>query len=202
VNYAVKKRKITCNRPEGQAITGFYGDFARFVSCTSGQIAHNWRDRYSSFDSNDVNGIQPMEIDTVYRRILFTLVVISFVMIAPAHAVSLYKWVDEDGRVHYSQTPPEKTATQTEQMQVKDSNPYSQKETDNASNEEKPATDDQTVQVVETRKRNCEIAQKNLETYKSSERVQQPDGSIITLSDEMRASKIKEMQAQINAYCN
>ncbi len=119
----------------------------------------------------------------------------------PVQAVSLYKWVDDSGRVHYSQTPPEKSSAQSEKMQVKDSKPY-QADSQEGTDENKPTTSEQGAQVVETRKMNCEIARKNMETYKTSERVQQPDGTIITLSDEMRASKIKEMQAQVNAYCN
>lgn len=146
-----------------------------------------------------------MEIDVIFRRILLLVTLLGLVVLTPAQAVSLYKWVDESGRVHYSQTPPDKSAAQSEQMQVKDTNPY-QTEQEKAdarkADEAKPATTDAAAKVVETRAKNCEIARRNMQTFQNSDRVKQPDGTVITLSDEMRASKIKEAQAQINAYCN
>jgi hypothetical protein len=146
-----------------------------------------------------------MEIDVFFRRTLLLVALLGLAVVSPAQAVSLYKWVDENGHVHYSQTPPDKSATQSEQMQVKDTSPY-QTEQEKAearkSEEGKPATTDAAAQVVETRKKNCEIARQNLQTFQNSDRIQQPDGTVITLSDEMRASKVKEAQAMISAYCN
>lgn len=140
-----------------------------------------------------------------FRRILLLVTLLGLAALVPAQAVSLYKWVDESGRVHYSQTPPDKSAAQSEQMQVKDTNPYQaeQQKADTAeAKESEPTTTDAAAQVVETRKKNCEIARQNLQTYQNSARVKQADGKVITLSDEMRASKIKEAQAMVNAYCN
>lgn len=151
------------------------------------------------------NGALFMDIDVFFRRTLLLVALLGLAVISPAQAVSLYKWVDENGHVHYSQTPPDKSAAKSEQIQVKDTNPY-QTEQDKAaarkSDENKPTTTDAAAQVVETRKKNCEIARQNLQTFQNSDRVQQPDGTVITLSEEMRASKIKEAQAMINAYCN
>lgn len=141
-----------------------------------------------------------MEKNLFNRWTLFALALLGLTLTLPAQAVSLYKWVDENGRVHYSQTPPETSATQSEQMQLKDRTPYGQQE--EPEDASPPEITKETAKVVKVRERNCEIAKKNLETYRSSERIQQPDGTIITLSEEMRAAKMKEMQAQINAYCN
>ncbi len=148
-----------------------------------------------------------MDNHLINRRILLVIALFGLVAALPAQAVSLYKWVDENGRVHYSQTPPDAKARESEQMQVKDSNPYqSTQENEAAENEEKndagPKTTDEAAKIVETRKQNCEIARQNLETFKNSEQVKQPDGTVITLSEEMRASKMKQAQALINAYCN
>ncbi len=151
------------------------------------------------------NGALFMEIDMFFRRILLLVTLLGLAALTPAQAVSLYKWVDESGRVHYSQTPPAKSAAQSEKMQVKDANPY-QTEQDKVearkSEESTPATTDAAAKVVETRKQNCETARQNLQIFQNSDRIQQPDGTVITLSEEMRASKIKEAQAMINAYCN
>jgi hypothetical protein len=134
------------------------------------------------------------------RRILSILALLGLLASVPAEAVSLYKWVDENGHVHYSQTPPETSSVQSEQMQVKDKAPYTQQ--DQEGDSATPTTTAEGAKVVDARKRNCEVARMNLESYRSSDQIQQPDGTVITLSEEMRASKIKETQAQINAYCN
>lgn len=141
------------------------------------------------------------------RRILLVIALLGLTSSLPVQAVSLYKWVDENGRVHYSQTPPDTKARESEQMQVKDSNPYQPtQENEAAGNEEKnnaePRTTDEAAKIVETRKQNCEIAKQNLTTYQNSDRVKQEDGTVIKLSEEMRAAKIKEAQALVNAYCN
>lgn len=146
-----------------------------------------------------------MEKNLLNRWTLLALALLGLTLTLPAQAVSLYKWVDENGRVHYSQTPPEASSAQSEQMQLKDSNPYQSQQQEEAKaeqNENTPTTTDEAANVVELRKKNCEIAKQNLAAFKNSDRVQQEDGTVIKLSDEMRATKVKEAQALVNAYCN
>ena len=117
--------------------------------------------------------------------------------VGASQAATLYKWTDEKGNVHYSQTRPEEG--KADKMHIKDSKkmPEKQEEED----VEPPKTAGQDPQKVEARKRNCDIARANMEVYKNSERIKKPDGTIVTLSDEMRQSKIKEAQAMIDASC-
>lgn len=113
-------------------------------------------------------------------------------------AATLYKWTDAEGNVHYSQTPP--TGQKADRMHIKDTPPEAQ--TDNDADEQEMAEGaGQDPAVVAARQRNCEIAKANLEIYKTSNRVQQPDGTIITLSEEMRAIRIRETQALVDANC-
>lgn len=144
-----------------------------------------------------------MEKNLLNRWTLLALALLGLTLTLPAQAVSLYKWVDENGRVHYSQTPPEASAAESEQMQLKDSDPY-QSKPDKTADEDKnaPSVTNEAAQVVERRKKNCEIAKQNMETFRNSEKIQQPDGNVVTLSPEMRDAKMKEAQAMINAYCN
>lgn len=173
-------------------------------SCTPGQIADNWHGKLFSLNLNDfwITGLMDNHLFT--RRMLLVIALLGLTASLPVQAVSLYKWVDENGRVHYSQTPPDTSATQSEQMQVREAHPYQSRQKEDATEEEgkAPSASDEAVSVIETRKRNCEAAKQNLEVFKNSERVQQPDGTIITPSEEMRTLKIKEAQALINAYCN
>ncbi len=145
-----------------------------------------------------------MEKNLFNRWTLLALGLLGLTLTLPAQAVSLYKWVDENGRVHYSQTPPDTSAAQSEQMQLKDSDPYQSKPEGEAAEEDKnaPSVTNEAAQVVERRKKNCEIAKQNMETFRNSEKIQQPDGTVVTLSPEMRDAKMKEAQAMINAYCN
>lgn len=145
-----------------------------------------------------------MEHSTSLTRILGVLLLFSgLAVFAPLHAASLYKWTDEEGNVHYSQTPPEKQ--QAEKMHVKDSPASAQQppaaQEEDAEADGMPEGAGQDPAVVEAKQRNCEIARSNLEVYKSSEKIQQPDGSVITLSDEMREMKVKEAQAMVDANC-
>jgi hypothetical protein len=127
---------------------------------------------------------------------------VSLLLIAPlvsAQATKLYKWTDEQGTVHYSQIPP--TERQAEVI-TPEAPPPAQPEAE-AKDTTKPPEGISESQAanMKIKQQNCEAAQKNLRIYQSSAKVLQPDGTEITLSDEMREAKIKETQQQIKFYC-
>lgn len=49
---------------------------------------------------SDCHGVVPL-----IRRALLSLAVCPFLLVAPAHANSVYKWVDENGVVHFTNVP-------------------------------------------------------------------------------------------------
>lgn len=146
-----------------------------------------------------------MAIQTNLMRTIITLFIIALGTAGTASAATLYKWTDDEGNVHYSQTRP--VDRNADQMQIKGSTPSAaqpqtpaeEKETPDAS--EPPADAGQDPKVVEIRKRNCETARSNLEVYKTSARIRQADGTLMALSDEMREARIQEAEKMIEENC-
>lgn len=138
-----------------------------------------------------------MELNKPSIQFSALLLLLSLAFSSGTQAASLYKWTDADGNTHYSQTPPEEGSAQ--KLQVKDK-PATQPEKP-TEKDELPEVSEKEARRAEIWRKNCEIARSNLESYKTSKRVMQEDGTIITLSDEMRKSKIQEAQKNIDKYC-
>ena len=135
-----------------------------------------------------------------------------------AHA-TLHKWVDADGKVHYSDTvPPEATATQTVRN-VSGKGPadapvgYSPKSVAEReaemkktkhSKEEASQKKDQQEAVAENKTRNCAAARENARTLEESPRVVTYDakGERTYMDDETRAKKLEESRQAISSNCN
>lgn len=126
------------------------------------------------------------------------LIMLMTAPLAASHAAGLYKWTDEQGTVHYTQIPP--TERPAEVITPEPPPPAQPKE--QADEEKLPeglsSADTANLRI---RQQNCETARKNLAIYQSSEKVLQPDGTEMVLSNEMREAKIRETQAQIKLYC-
>jgi hypothetical protein len=142
-----------------------------------------------------------MEKRMPLTRIIALITFATLMMAGTVQAAGMYKWTDAEGNVHYSQTPPEDQ--QADKVHIKDSAPLQDStagETDTGE-QDNPAEDAQNTPEAKQRQKNCEIARYNLETYKSSDRLKQPDGKVIVISDEMRDAKLKEAQSLIDIYC-
>ncbi len=144
-----------------------------------------------------VTGGRLMDTHASLIRTAATIIAFGLLSVGATQAATLYKWTDEEGNVHYSQTRPEET--KADRMQIKDSKKPQQKQEEESV--EPPENAGQDPRKLEARKRNCDIARANMEVYKNSERIKKPDGTVVTLSDEMRQSKIKEAQAMIDENC-
>lgn len=152
-----------------------------------------------------------MDIHSPLKRILATLILLLGVTaFGSATAAALYKWTDEEGNVHYSQSPPE--GNKAERMITKDAPPAPAQQddaTDNTGEGDAEQTDENAIppeagqdpEIAEKRRQNCEIARKNMETYKQYRKIQQPDGSVVVMSDDMRNAKMEEAQKMIDEYC-
>ena len=126
---------------------------------------------------------------------------------------SYYKWVDGDGKVHYSESrPPPNTASKDiEAIKAprvdKDENPEPSMPTSlptekrepkarEASKENKPAAEP-------TQKDNCKVAQENLRLLSTSGklRVQDPAGEAKDLAPKERAAQKAENEAYLQQNC-
>jgi hypothetical protein len=134
-----------------------------------------------------------------------------------AHA-GLNKWVDAEGKVHYSDTPPPDIKTQTVRSvsgkgQIEAPATYSQKsiaeqEADlrksKLDKEESAKKKAQQDAEADGKKRNCEAARQNARSLEEGGRVFSYDskGERNYLDDEARAKRLEEARKNISANCN
>jgi hypothetical protein len=144
---------------------------------------------------------------------VITLALISF----NAHA-GLNKWVDADGKVHYSDTPPPEVTTQTVRNIAGKGQPdaaasfspksVAEREADmkkaKKSKEEEAQKKAQQDAAVETKKNNCISARGNARTLEESARIVTYDanGDRTYLDDSARAQRLEEARKAISDYCN
>ena len=125
---------------------------------------------------------------------------------APSFA-ELYRWVDKDGNIVYSQTPPLEQKTSTEKITVDPPPPATSEKT-----KEKPLPPEIAKKVEgnpaldpKLRQEYCAKGRKNLELLKKSKPgtgFVTEDKKLIKLNAEDLALKIKESEAVIRAYCD
>ena len=137
--------------------------------------------------------------------------VIAGLILAPAAFAGLYKYVDDNGNVTYSQTPPE--SGQYEYMKTPGPKPASPaartrdsyRESINQAAEERKKDEkvqEEMAKNEEIRKQNCEQAKKNLQAYTVYRHIRDEKGNVQRLDDKERAARIKENQQAIKDFCN
>jgi len=144
---------------------------------------------------------------------LATLFSIILALTTTAVGAAMYKWTDADGSTQYGQYPPAgvqaehiKAAPQpaspaqvgaSPQQRLKELEQQQQKQT------EKEAEAATAKQEAETKRKNCEIAKKNLAGLQvgGHRLTRLPDGSYTRLSEEQRLSRVAEAEKNIKEYC-
>lgn len=128
-----------------------------------------------------------------------------------AHA-ALNKWVDSNGKVHYSDGPPPPEAQSKiltpPKSPVVEQKSYVEREAEwkksEKAKQEAEQKAEQDKQNAETRKRNCAGAQANLKTFQNNMPLTtyNDKGESITMDDSTRQRNIEEAQKQISEYCD
>ena len=118
------------------------------------------------------------------KNIIFLL---GLIVSISAHA-GVYKWVDENGKVHYGDQP--KASQPTVEMNIDDTTPAPSFSDDNLSREEKR---ERLLQAMEEDRLHYERANSLYRLDK--------DGNRVYMSDGERASATKNLRAKINKYC-
>lgn len=145
-----------------------------------------------------------MRSKRVFLQLLLVAMAAGF---ATSAGAAMYKWTDPQGNVHYTQEPPPEGNAKEMAPPPRVSAPPASKgifsndadeadETKSAEGE-KPLTPEQ----QEIYKRNCEAARGNLETYKTARRIQEADGGVVVMDDEIRAKKMQQAEEQIKKFC-
>lgn len=141
---------------------------------------------------------------------------VSLLLVLPLSApmAAMYKWVDEDGNVVYSDKPPlggETVVIQKKSYGVSEEEAREQLESlsekANALKQERDIKRDVAGQLAErdeTIKKNCEVAHANLDLLTSQARVtlENEQGEDYFLSDADKESKTLDARANVDRYCN
>lgn len=149
------------------------------------------------------------------KKILLTLLVLA----STNASAGLSKWVDADGKVHYSdQPPPPNVKAETLRIPSASAAPdpasapaapktiaEREAELKKAQQAKKEAADKaaQEQARIEAEKADCAAAQQNLRTLQDGMRMFEFDakGERSYLDDEQRRQRIEKAQQDINAYC-
>ena len=128
---------------------------------------------------------------------------------AASAEAAIYKWVDEKGVTHYSETPPEGQAAR--QLSVGSSSGAPSTEPAPAAPTAAapaPAAAADTPEAIQKRtddwKGFCVIAQRNVTALESPDPVFQKnkEGTELALTDEQRAYALADAQRRVKKYCD
>lgn len=145
-----------------------------------------------------------MKAKTLSLQLLLVATITGFAASATA---AMYKWTDKQGNVQYTETPPPEGDAKEIAPPPRVAAPAANKVTGkNGADEDdgnKGAGDEAPLTPAEQEiyQRNCEAARGNLEMYKSARRVQQADGEIVVMDDEIRQKKMQQAEEQIKKFC-
>lgn len=135
-------------------------------------------------------------------------------LISFSASAEIFKWVDENGQTHYSQSPPESGEAET--IDVPPPPPIAPESDNNevdALIEKQQADEQAELEAQEKAEQeaereaqlatNCQVATDNLRGYQNNpgRRVIDEDGNAARLSEEERQQKIQELQDKIDLYC-
>ncbi|MCK4865096.1 MAG: DUF4124 domain-containing protein [Gammaproteobacteria bacterium] len=133
------------------------------------------------------------------RMLLLTVMMI----FASSAFAGLYKWIDNEGNVHYSQKRP--VNQQFKRLKAPPPAPDNAKPLYKSSAPAKTANKTATAETAknkEIRAKNCAQAKKNLSNFQIHRRMRDKDGNVTTIDDNVRAKNIKSAQNAISNYCD
>ncbi len=133
-------------------------------------------------------------------RTPLSLLLIALMSVGVAHA-AMYKWVDEEGNVSYSQNPPPGKKAEVIAPPPPPPDAPAQPAAEGAKDidpEASPA--EQQQQKAAAYARNCKAARENLKIYQLHSTILEGD-TTVTLSDEERKRRMDESRKQIDLYC-
>lgn len=146
------------------------------------------------------------------RRLSIALpIAAALLMLAGTAQAKLYKWVDEQGNVTYSERKP--TDQKAEEIKLLGvpavSNEEARQRLDQLTDKAETATKDRefkqtvTAEVAERDERlkaNCDTAQQNLRVLENASRVKDQDGQF--MSDAQRAARLAQTRKEVEDNCN
>lgn len=133
------------------------------------------------------------------RVLLLTIIMI----FASSASAGLYKWVDDEGNVHYSQKRPRDK--QFQRLKAPPPAPEGSKplyQSTKLNDKSNDAVASESAKIEKIRASNCTQAKKNLNIYKLYSRIRDKDGNLTVINDNVRAQKIESAKKAIRQFCN
>ncbi len=140
-----------------------------------------------------------------------TLLLLGGLLLAPAGHGGMYKWVDDEGGVHYTQTPPrDREVTKIKAPSAHDATSAGEalQERQDSFQERRTAREEQKEkeqeeQVQQDRENsNCEAARRNLARAGIGRaRYRDKDGDLKAYSDAEMQARSEKASAQVEKYC-
>ncbi|MCW8830297.1 MAG: DUF4124 domain-containing protein [Gammaproteobacteria bacterium] len=151
-----------------------------------------------------------IEISSQLRQLLATLM-LTLIISPSAMSEGIYKWTDENGKVHYGSQRPEDAKAEKMNLYVPKpaSQPESQKDIDEKNpegeqtQETKPKDHDTPEAANKERTAYCANERKRLQTIENNEEIHEEDasGKINKLSSDARNKRLAKIRANIAKYC-
>jgi hypothetical protein len=145
----------------------------------------------------------------VKQTLLFT----SLLLLSSALYAETYRWVNEEGVVTYSQTPPPDVQAETVNIKTSPAKGAadSQKRMDELRQRMADSAEDRALKKQEKReqaeikaakRKNCDLARKNLEQLTAlGNRLYKTEEGYVRLTEEARQNKMQKAREQIKEYC-
>ncbi len=140
------------------------------------------------------------------------LLVLALLFSAGVHAAGIKKWVDENGQIHYGDSPPAKVPSESIRVNRPPSNPGKPLPRLTDSSEEAQPGSEQPPQPAaapapdvpeDQAARLCQEAKSDLVKLKRSDniRVRSADGTVRYMSAEEKAERLKVTEEDIQQFC-
>ena len=140
----------------------------------------------------------------------FSLIALILFTVIPVANAQIYKWIDENGETHYTQTPPEGVKAIEIKADHTKAQPLTQDFSINQPGVEgevdvKDMKDDSgEITVIDTDKlkKYCDDQRRTLSVLKDTKRISvMEDGKSINISEEEKQKKIENIQQNLQQYC-
>jgi hypothetical protein len=141
--------------------------------------------------------------------------IILILAISDSAFAQVYKWVDDEGQTHFSQTPPAdydayviKTRPSPKvdpaQSQQAVDSMIEQQASDELLQQKNKQQQQQQAEKAEAQSKKCDIAKNNLEKYQNNPngRIRNADGEYTRIDETDRQAKMDQLKQDIKKYCS
>lgn len=128
------------------------------------------------------------------------IVLAIFMIFTNSAFAGLYKWVDEEGNVNYSQNPPKNRSYKS--LKAPPPAPKNIEPASTANEDDTESTiKEESAKNAKLREKNCEAGKNNLRSYQTFRRIRNEDGTISRVGEKERARQIKSAKQLIRDFC-